>query len=375
MPWEGIGIGSLKMKLIDRYIFKEFITPFTYCFFAFLIIFIVGDLFENLDDFIIHKVPWMLIGKYYLFLIPTVFILTTPLAVLLSILYQLGYMSKYNELNALKSSGVSFWRIIIPFGIIGIIFSILLFIVNERQIPKTSKELDSIRETFIKKKVKSDADKHEKIAYFSSLYNLSFYIDKMSGNDAEGISVREFYKDGSLRREWYGEKAVWLDNRWWLFNGYIRKYSVPNNTNSEMNFFKKCEVPTNIPPEDLLSSQAEIAVISNYMNIKDLYTYIRRNFTQSTLPKELVVELYRKIAIPITIIVVTMFGITFGGRISRGGALASVGTSLAFYLAYYGVNSLLVAMGKLGRIIPVLAVWTPHLLFGIISVYLLRKTR
>lgn len=374
------------MKLIDKYIFKEFLTPFRYCFFSFVIIFIIGDLFENLDNFIIEKLPWMLVGKYYLYLIPTIFVLTTPLTVLLAILYQLGYMSKHNEIVALKASGVSFWRVIIPFGIVGIIVSISLFMVNERLVPKASRELDYIREAYIRKKQGPDTIKHENIAFFSSLYNLSFYVDKIytsshsqQGLDTlEGVSIREFYKDGSLKGEWYGKRAVWVDSSWWLFDGYIRRCSVdPKSAGAfgEMQFFKKREIPINIPPSDLICSQKDMATISNYMDIKELYHYLKRNFTADTIPKEILVDLYRKLSIPFTIIVVTILGVTFGGRISKGGALASVGLSLVFYLAYYGVSSFLIAMGKIGRIMPGLAVWTPHILFGIISGYLLKKTR
>lgn len=365
------------MKIIDRYIFKEFLIPFLYCFSSFVVIFIVGDLFENLDNFILMKVPWILVGKYYLFLIPSIFVLTTPLAVLLAILYQLGYMSRHNELVALKASGVSFWRAVVPFGIVGVSFSILLFIVNERLVPDSSRGLAYITEAYINKEKSevSSAETAKNITFFSSLYNLSFYVDKINGLDAEGVSIREFNNDGSLKREWYAEKARWIDSTWWLFNGYIRNTNVPGEADSSMQFFKKKEISIIIRPEDLLASQKDIDTISSYMDVKELYNYVRRNFSPANLPRELLVDLYKKMSIPFTILIVTIFGVTFGGRISKGGALASVGYSLMFYIAYYGVSSFLIAMGKLGKLIPSLAVWTPHILFGIISTYLLRKTR
>lgn len=371
------------MKLIDKYIFKGFLVPFLYCFFAFALIFIVGDLFENLDGFILRKVSWAIVCRYYTFLIPSIFVLTTPLAVLLSILYQLGYMSRHNELVALKASGVSFVRVIIPFLAVGILFSSFLFMVNEKLVPRCSKGIDYIRNTYLTKNTdqisqnKDDKDANEKITYFSSLYNLSFYIDTMSKDrrTAEGVSIREFDKDGILIREWYGEKAVWLDSSWWLFNGYIRNFLPGGENGGRMHFFKKQEAPINIQPQDLLRSQKDIGVLSNYMNFKELYYYIKRNFTISTIPRELLVELYKKLSIPFTMFIVTIFGVTFGGRISKGGALSSVGYSLGLYLAYYGLSSFLIAMGKLGTIVPFLAVWTPHVLFGTISVYLLRRTR
>lgn len=371
------------MKLIDKYIYKEFLIPFMYCFFAFVLIFIIGDLFENLDGFIFSKVSWFVVCRYYMFLVPSIFVLTTPLAMLLSILYQLGYMSRHNELVALKASGVSFLRVVIPFMTVGILFSAFLFMVNEKLVPRCSREIDYIRNTYLTKNTgkisqnEDDKDAHGKITYFSSLYNLSFYIDKMSKDrkTAEGVSIREFDKDGILVREWYGEKAVWLDPSWWLFNGYIRNFLSGGENTAKMHFFKKQEAPINIQPQDLLRSQKDIGILSNYMSFKELYYYIKRNFTISTIPRELLVELYEKLSIPFTLLIVTIFAISFGGRISKGGALSSVGYSLGLYFAYYGLSAFLMAMGKLGTILPFLAVWTPQVLFGAVSIYLLRKTR
>ena len=365
------------MKIIDKYICKEFIIPFSYCFFAFVLLFIIGDLFENLDDFIKQKLPWQIIGKYYLFLIPTIFIWTTPLAVLLSLLYQLGYMSRYNELSALKASGVSFWRIMAPFVIIGIIFTFLMFGVNERLVPRCTAEMDYVRNVYIKKKKDAGGpEKVKKIIFFSSAYNMSFYIDKIDRtiNEAENISNRKFHDDGTLKMEWYGERGKWLDNSWWLFNGYTRKFDQEGSIAGGVQFFEKKELAVNVPPQDLIYSQSEMMNIGAHMNFQQLRNYMRRNYTKGTLPQDLVVDLYRKLSMPVTVLVVTLFGIAFGARISRGGALASVGASIGFYLVYYGASSFLLALGKLGKLIPALAVWTPHLVFAIIGGFLLKKT-
>lgn len=368
----------MKINIIDKYIIKEFLIPFSYCFLAFVLLFIIGDLFENLDNFIKQKVPWPLVGKYYLFLIPNVFILTTPLAVLLSLLYLLGYMSRYNELNALKASGVSFWRIMVPFCFIGIIFSLLVFGINERLLPPCTAEMDYIRSSYIEKKTATEKTKEiKKMTFFSSAYNMSFYIDKIAKDrkNVEGISIREFYDGGTLKKEWYGEKGIWLDNSWWLFKGYLRRYTPSGELEGSTQFFKKREIPVNIPPKDLICIQKDIGRLGIHMNFRELRNYIRRSYTRNTLPKELVIDLYRKLSIPITVLIVTIFGVAFGSRITKGGALASVGSSIGFYLMYYGMSSLLLALGKLGKLIPSLAVWTPQIVFGIIGILILRKTR
>jgi lipopolysaccharide export system permease protein len=369
------------MKIINKYIFRECLTPLLYCFSAFVMLFIIGDLFENLDSFIFQKVPILIILKYYLFFMPNVLILTAPLALLLAILFQLGYMAKHYELVALKASGVSFWKIIMPFVIVGMMLGITLFITNERIVPPCARRLDAIRESYIDKKNGNDSKKQESggenknITFFSNKYNLSFYVDRIIRKDVEGASIREFYKDGSLKREWFGKKGVWMDGGWWLFDGYIRQYDGTTDGSGKVTFFKKQEVSINIPPADLIRNQKYKESMATYMSFQELYKYIKRNFNPTNLPREFLIELYRKLSIPVTIIIVTMFGIAFGARISKGGALVSVGYSLSFYIAYYGITSMLLAFGKLGKLTPSLAVWTPHFVFGVFSLYLLKNTK
>jgi len=369
------------MKIINRYIFRECLTPLVYCFSAFIMLFIIGDLFENLDSFIFQKVPMLVILKYYIFFMPNVLILTAPLALLLAILFQLGYMAKHYELVALKASGISFWKIIMPFIIVGIVLGLGLFVTNERIVPPCARRLDNIRESYIEKKktdnstVQQSGEDNKNITFFSNKYNLSFYVDKIIHREVEGVSIREFYKDGALKREWFGKKGIWMDGSWWLFDGYIRQYDGTVNGSGKVTFFKKQEVQISIPPADLIRNQKYKESMATYMSFKELYRYINRNFTPNNLPREFIIELYRKLSIPVTIIIVTMFGIAFGARISKGGALVSVGYSLSFYIAYYGITSMLLAFGKLGKLTPSLSVWTPHVLFGILSIYLLKNTK
>jgi len=368
------------IKIMDRYILKGFLTPFIYCFSAFVLIFVVGDLFENLDDFISQKVPILPIVQYYLFMVPSIFVLTTPLAVLLSILYQLGYMSRYNELTALKSSGIHFLRIAMSFFVMGIIITVALIFMNEFIIPRCYKQIDVIKESYSKKSKQSAKDvinvkEGKNITFFSSVSNLSVYMDRMVNENAQGMSIREYFDDGSLKREWYAKNAQWVDANWWLFDGYVRRYSSPGAVNADVDFFAKQEIVFSVSPEELLQSQKNYEDVSNYMNSRELYMYLKRNFTQTNVPKGLVVDLYRKLSGPFTVIIVTIFGVTFGAKISRGGALISVGYSLMFYMSYYGISSLLLAMGKMGRLFPIIAVWSPNAIFGIISIFLLRKVR
>ena len=364
------------MKRFDKYIFKEFFIPFGYCLAAFILLVIIGNLFENFDSFLQKNIPGLIIYKYSLLLIPQAFIWIAPMSVLLSFIYLLGYMNRYNELNILKGIGVSIHRIMAPFLFVGFIVGILVFGVNEYLVPVCSAGVENIRDFYIKKAPPIGFTKEiDNLSIFNSIYNMSFYIDKLKGKQIQGISIRRFNNAGGLEKEWYAKRAVWIDNNWWLFDGYMRRFNSIGAISGVTQAFKKLRISINISPNDFVYSQKNMGKLGDDMGFCKLHNYIRRNYTRAAVPGVLRIALYNKISLPVTIIVITIFGLGFGMRMSKSGAFGSIGFSIAFYLIYYGLSSMLIAMGRMERLSPVLAVWTPHLVFGAAGMFLITKIR
>ena len=88
------------MKLLDRYILKQFIMTMLFGLLAFTAIFVIIDLLENLDDFLDHSVDTPIIFQYYLAFIPEIIKLMTPVAILLSSLFVTGKLSSNNIATA-----------------------------------------------------------------------------------------------------------------------------------------------------------------------------------------------------------------------------------------------------------------------------------
>ena len=92
------------MKILDRYLVKQFMQTILFGLLAFTLIFVVIDMMENLDDFLDQNVPTSLILQYYFVFIPEMVRLMTPIAVLLASLFTAGKMANQNELTAIKAS-------------------------------------------------------------------------------------------------------------------------------------------------------------------------------------------------------------------------------------------------------------------------------
>src|ERR1051326_158733 len=108
------------MRILERYLLREFLIPLAYCIFAFMLIMVVYDLFDNLPDFIQWRTPLSDVTWYYLTKTPGNVALTLPMAMLLALLYCLAMFAKNNELIAMRASGLSLRRLMLPYVAVGV---------------------------------------------------------------------------------------------------------------------------------------------------------------------------------------------------------------------------------------------------------------
>lgn len=120
------------MRLLDRYLFRELLVPLGFCLAAFLIFWITFDLFGQLDAFQDRRWTMGDIAEYYVLKLPELLNIVLPVSLLLALLYALTQHSRHNELIAMRAAGLSLWRICAPYFAIGLLFTGVLFLVNER---------------------------------------------------------------------------------------------------------------------------------------------------------------------------------------------------------------------------------------------------
>ncbi len=127
------------MKIIDKYLTKQFLQTILFGLLGFTIIFIVIDAMENLDDFIDQNVPALKILHYYIVFSPEIIRLMTPVAVLFAALFTAGKAASSSELTAIKASGVSLFRFMLPFLITTFIVSLFSIYFSGYVVPMANK--------------------------------------------------------------------------------------------------------------------------------------------------------------------------------------------------------------------------------------------
>lgn len=359
------------MKLIDRYILKHFIQNFLFGLFCFLIIFILIDLFEKLDKFIDKGLSFGFILQYYIYFIPEIIKLIIPVATLLASLFTVSRFINYSELTAMKSSGISIYRYLLPILIFGFGITCFSIYFNGWVVPLTNSKKISIEREYLGKgqnpsniQYLNFQDKSDRMITITS-YN---HYNK-SGYD---VSIQVFDKDTltKLLSRFDATQMAWdsLKNDWKLINLYERKF---NSLESEELTFNKekyiSEIEDikkiNLDPELIMKKQLkpEELVLSDFKEFIDNLEDSGQDVVRAK------VDYYSIISFPFAIIVTIIFGVSVSSHRRKGGAALQFGISILVSFIYLGFVKISQVLGYNGEIPPILTAWLANILFLFIA--------
>ena len=123
------------MKLINKYILRNLLTPLLYCLVGFILIFLIFDLFDNANDFLSSNMTFRDILYYYSLIIPAFMVQVVPACLMLSTLFCLATLTRHSEIIAMRACGINIHRIARPFVVVGIIGSLITLYINEQVVP------------------------------------------------------------------------------------------------------------------------------------------------------------------------------------------------------------------------------------------------
>lgn len=364
------------MRILDKYIIKNFVASFLYCLFLFIFLYMIIDLFGHLDEILKNRIPLLILEEYYLSMIPFIIMHSVPVASLISTIYVISTMNKNDEITAMRASGISVGRILTPLVCLGIGISIMVFAISEKILPMAMKNSQYIKEKYIEKNLR-DKNAGRKTIYHIALYGKKdrlIFIKSYDGNNnsASDITILQQDKNGSVVSKTDAREGKWTGNGWDFFNILIYNLDNDGSVAGSPLFFERKEF-------DIESPQELIAKGTNYefMSFRDLLNYIN-NFSNVSphIIKKLRVDLNQKISMPFTSLVLIFIGAAFALKIRRRGktaAMMGMGISIVIGFVYYALMATFIALGK-GGLLP--AFWSAHLaniIFGSVGIMLIRN--
>jgi len=370
------------LLILDDYVLKNFVGFLLLILSSFLAITLIFTFFELLGDIVRNKVPLMTVGIYLLNEIPSMLYLVTPLAVLLAVLVTFGMMQKSNEITAMKATGISIYRAIVPILVIATALAGGLFLLDQSYLPYANKRVETMRnaikgkpaQTYLRRAKWIFGQSGKKVDGREQDWKVYYYEFYDPDRDQFGI-ISSFELDPhtfEITKRVYADRARWQERlqKWVFERGWQRSFNGDTVTD-----FRQFEVSTfaelNEPPSYFKKEVRQ----SSEMNYEELRSYIDDLQQSGFDVVRLRVQLQKKIAFPLITLVMAVLAIPFAlSTAGRHGGLTGVATALVITLIYYVAAGLFEAMGNVNQLPPLVAAWMPGLIFGLVGGYRILKT-
>jgi LPS export ABC transporter permease LptF/LPS export ABC transporter permease LptG len=357
--------------ILDDYVLRDFAVYLGLIVSSFLMLLLVFTLFELLGDILRNQVSPLTVGEYLLNVAPYFLYNTTPLCMLLAVLVTFGLLQRSNEITAIKATGISLYRIVVPVLIAATLVAGILFLSDQLYLPYTNKRQDALRNQ-IKGRPAQTYLRPDRKWIFGENSTIYYYQFFDPDRDVFGsLSVFQFDpRTFQITRRVTAERSHWSESmsRWLYEEGWER--SLSGATIAEYRKFDVATFP--IFAESPAYFKKEIKQ-SSEMSYEELRRYIHDLEQSGFDVVRLRVQLQKKIAYPLITLVMAVIAIPFALSAGKRGAIAGVATAIGIGVVYWTVSGLFEAMGNLSQLPPAVAAWSPDLVFAFVGGYLILR--
>jgi LPS export ABC transporter permease LptG/LPS export ABC transporter permease LptF len=357
--------------ILDDYVLRNFALYLAMIVATFLMLLLVFTLFELLGDIMRNQVSPLTVGEYLLNVVPYFLYNTTPLSMLLAVLVTFGLLQRSNEITAIKATGISLYRIIVPVLIASTLVAGVLFLSDQLYLPYTNKRQDALRNRIKGKPAQTylRPDRKWIFGQHSDIYYYQFFDPDR--DVFGGVSVFQFDPHTfQITHRITADRAHWSNpmGRWVYEQGWERSLS-----GSAIENYRRFDVATYPELAETPAYFKKEIKQSSEMSYEELRRYIHDLEQSGFDVVRLRVQLQKKIAYPLITLVMAVLAIPFALSAGKRSAVAGVATAIGIGVVYWTISGLFEAMGNLSQLPPAVAAWSPDLVFGFIGGYLILR--
>ncbi len=357
------------MRILDRYLLREFLVYLLLGLLGFIVIFIVVDLIEKMDVFLDHRAPFWLVLQYFVNLAPDVVVKMLPVALLLATFLALGQLNKFGELTAMRAGGLSLMRILAPVFGVACACVLLSLALGEYVVPNATRARDEIFEERIQHIQRSSPSERADVTYLGRggrIWVVGLYL--VAPKRMHDVSLQEF-EHGLLTRRIDAREANWDGRRWVFMSGFVRRFQAGKE--SAEAFGTMAVNGLGEVPEDFAKEGHK----PEEMNWFELRNYVERLRSSGARVENYLVDLHLKLAFPLICLIVVIIGGALSTRLRMQGAALGFGLSVAISFLYYGIMRASQALGHNGALSPYVAAWAADALFGTIALIMMAEAQ
>lgn len=354
------------MRILDRLVLGTFLKLFFLVLAASPPLFVIGDIAENLDDYIDRGLTGTEVAQSYVYQLPLFIQWSFPIAALLAAVFTVHGMTTHREIVAAKAGGISFHRLIVPLVLAGAALTVVALGLSEL-VPRSNRiSAQILRSEPPGRSWRSDF-------VYRSEEGLTWQVDRLTAADGRmtGVILERPASESAEGLHVSAQGARYAEPEGWTLSlGYLRTLGRDSTERSMQ--FDRLHIPEiEEKPEELLEVPPEPEEMT-YAEIDRMADIIQRTGGDAN---ELLVKREQKIAIPVTTLVIILFGAPLATSNKRGGAAYGIGLSLATVLVFMMMLRVAGALGEAGALSPWVAAWLPNIVFVAAAAFFMARVR
>lgn len=365
------------MRLLDRLILRELLPPLLFGVGLFTALVFAGGYVFMITEYAVKGAPLGLVIQLALLYLPQIAVRTLPMGMLLATLLGFGRLSSDWEITAARAAGVSLRRMMAPVFWLSVLVSLFAIVFNETLVPWATERAAALRRAILEQ-----LQLTEQQAFGFPQFRegrLDSYVIVAGGRDPqtqELFQVTLIKYSASEQRApeimLYAARARWDgEDEWVLHDGWWR---TANGQFGEFVLFRAQPTldvairRTPIQIEALLTNVDE----RSFRQLREQIEFFRREGADEAQIRQLTVELYNKINVPLASLIFALLGAPLGIRAQRSSPASGFALSVAIIFLYWVMARYLVILGR-GALDPLLASSLPNLIGAMLAAWLIRQ--
>lgn len=342
------------MKTLDRYWLQELLNPFLFGVAIFTLMYFAGDmLFDLLKKLTQQGFPFRTVARLFVYQLPSLMVVTFPMAMLLAALLTAGRMSSELEMAAMYAGGISLYRALIPAGVFAVAVAGFTLLFNETIVPRGLRAAEAllVGESRVLKNIVQvfpPEGPPQRIIYAQE-------INTGTGLMKE-VDDYEYGPDGPVVCT-HAKQAQYQGTAWVFRDGVTRSL----RGDPIVAPFQRVQHNLGVSPEDIERQHKKIETMTIRELKDELLRLSRIGVGTRAREREAEVNLQARLAMPLSALIFCLVGLPLGIRPQRTSSSVGVGLSLLIIFVYYVTFYFTKIAAEQGHLQPMLAAWIANL--------------
>lgn len=353
------------LGVVDSYILWRCLAFFLLVVVTVCAIFTAVSLSDKLEDVQRNHVSLLVLASYYAFTLPQILYDVLPLAFVIAFLATAAMLDRTNEATALKSAGISLARAAAPMLWLAVALGALLFLLDDSVVQKANRDAQRLDDVIRGRKIARSYRATDRLWLFLPDGRTLINFLQFDPDTATLVrpSLYVFDENLNLRSRFMASRAFYKDGRWQAEEAWSRRFLVDGTPDFTPRRTGDVELPIAVKPSYFGREYRK----PSQMSFGELRGYIASLRGSGYRVDRLLVQLHQKLAYPLSIVLLAWLALPFAFRLGRRGTVMGVALALGLGMAYFSVTAFITKLGEASLLPPVLAAWTPTVVFALLA--------